>query len=174
MKKLRLISLLMAVVLVTMGLISCGGEVVSAKVRLAVIKVNANGSKDLICGVMESEIKGTANNPPTVLQAAREILEENSIQYTIDESTGGFTSIKNQKERSANGVVSGWIYKLNGQDSTELANVAVVKDGDYIVYYLTSWTNEDAVDDPDVTEDENETEPETEEVEEEEETEDQG
>ena len=164
MRKLRVVSLVMAIVLVTMGLISCGGEVVSAKVRLAVIKVNVDGSKDLICGVMESEIKGTANNPPTVLQATREILEENSIQYTIDESVDGgrISSIKSQKERSANGIVSGWDYKLNGQDATERASVAEVHDGDYIVYYLTSWSNSEAVDDPDVTENESETEPETE------------
>ncbi len=173
MKKLRLVSLVMAIVLVTMGLISCGGEVVSAKIRLAVIKINANGSKDLICGVMESEIKGTANNPPTVLQAAREVLEENSVQYTVDESVGGrITSIKSQKERSANGVVSTWIPFLNGEELEGLASETEVKDGDYIVYYLQSYSLDDAVDDPDVAEDgsdtETETEPETEEFEEEE------
>ncbi len=176
MKKLRIAALVMAIVLVTMGLISCGGEVISAKVRLAVIKVNANGSKDLICGVMESEIKGTTNSPPTVLQAAREILEENSVQYSIDESVSGgrISSIKSQKERSANGVVSTWIPKLNGEDLTQLASETVVNDGDYIVYYLQSYYLDDAVDDPDATdvETEKETEPETEpEEEEEEETE---
>lgn len=173
MKKLRLVSLVMAVLFITMGLISCGGEVVSAKVRLAVIKINPNGSKDLICGVMESEIKGTANNPPTVLQATREILEENMVQYTIDDSVGGgrITSIKSQKERSKDGVVSGWVYKLNGKDATELASEAVVKDGDYIVYYLDSWTNSDAVDDQDAVDEGNETETEIETEELEEETE---
>ncbi len=168
MKRMRIAALVMAIVLATMGLISCGGEVISANVRLAVIKINPNGSKDLICGVMESEIKGTANNPPTVLQATREILEENMVQYTIDESVNGgrITSIKSQKERTKDGIVSGWIYKLNGQDATELASEAVVKDGDYIVYYLDSWSNSEAIDDPDATDEvvETETEIETEEA----------
>ena len=170
MKILRLVSLLLVVVLLGAGLMSCGGAVVSVKVRLAVIKGNHDAElseKDLLVPVIEGVIKGTENDPPTVLQAAKEILEENSIQFTDDESEGGrITSIKNQKERSANGIVSTWIPYLNGEEMKGLASATVVHDGDYIVYYLQSYGLTDAIDDPDVTDEE--TEPETEEETEEE------
>ncbi len=149
MKIIKATALILAIVFLSTGMIACGGNVVSATVRLSVIKIKPNGDKDLICGVMEGTVKGTESNPPTVLQATREILDENAIQYSIDESVEGgrITAIKGQKERTQNGVVSGWIYKLNQKDATELASKAVVHDGDVIVYYLDSWTNTEAKDD---------------------------
>ena len=176
MKAVKVISLLFALIFVAGCVCSCGGNLITAKVRLAVIKGNPTddaSKKTLVCPVMEAEIKG---NPPTVLQATREILEENSVQYSIDESIGGghITSIKSQKERTSNGVVSGWIFKLNGKDAPGLASETPVADGDYIVYYLSSWTNDQAQNDEEAqaTETEEQTEPpETEEEEEEEEEE---
>ncbi len=166
MKAIKLVSLLRALLFVAACFVSCGGNFITAKVRLSVIKGNPDddmSKKTLICPVMEADIKG---DPPTVLQATREILEENSIKYTVDESIGGghVTAIKGNKEESRNGVVTGWIFKLNGKDAPGLASETPVADGDYIVFYLTSWENDQAQDDVNDESGETETETETEEV----------
>lgn len=146
MRKFRILSLIFVAVFALLSCASCS-KAVTAHVFLTVIetKIMPDGTEKetLIAGPMWADIKGTEANPPTVLQATREILEANGIKYTYDETTESITAIKNKKEGTAKGVVTGWIFELNGEEPNTRAKDTEIFDDDGIVYYLKSWVNED-------------------------------
>lgn len=146
MRKFRILSLIFVAVFALLSCASCSKSV-TAHVFLTVIetKIMPDGTEKetLIAGPMWADIKGTEANPPTVLQATREILEANGIKYTYDETTESITAIKNKKEGTAKGVVTGWIFELNGEEPNTRAKDTEIFDDDGIVYYLKSWVNED-------------------------------
>ena len=147
MRKFRILSLIFVAIFACLSIASCS-KPVTAHVFLTVIekKVTADGTEKetLIAGPMWADIKGTEANPPTVLQATREILEANGIKYTYDEDTGSITSIKNKKEGTGKGgVVTAWIFELNGEEPDTRAKDTEIFDDDGIVYYLTSWVSKD-------------------------------
>ena len=146
MRKFRILSLIFVALFACLNFASCS-KPVTAHVFLTVIesKQNADGTEKetLIAGPMWADIKGTEANPPTGLQATREILEANGIKFTYDETTESITSIKNKKESKAKGVVTGWIFELNGVEPDTRAKDTEIFDDDGIVYYLKSWANEE-------------------------------
>lgn len=146
MRKFKILSLIFVAIFACLNFASCS-KPVTAHVFLTVIesKQNADGTEKetLIAGPMWADIKGTEANPPTVLQATREILEANGIKFTYDETTESITAIKNKKEGTSKGVVTAWIFELNGEEPDTRAKDTEIFDNDGIVYYLKSWVNED-------------------------------
>lgn len=136
MKFLKTLSFLLACLMLCPFIASCGSNVVKVNVHLSVFTKDENGNEELICGPFDGEIKGTEENPPTVLQATKEILESNSIQYTADDKF--ITSINSQKEGQKNGKSYAWIFTLNDKEPEDTgARNTTLSEGDVIVFYLS-------------------------------------
>lgn len=89
MKKIRVIALIMAVVMLCMCMAACGG---SNKVRVnCSVSVIIDGEE--LFGPYSLQVEGTTENPPTVLQAAREAFTVCEVPFEVDENGYSFTSI---------------------------------------------------------------------------------
>ena len=141
MKFIKVLSLTMACLLMCLCIASCGSNAVKVNVKLSVFTRDANGEENLLCGPFEGEIKGTTDNPPTVLQAAKEILEANSVPCEYDDTS--ITSIQSEKQGMKDGETYAWIFTLNGKEPQNTRSYnTTLSEGDVIVYYLTSIEND--------------------------------
>jgi hypothetical protein len=89
MNKIRIIALAMAVAMLAMCMVACGGgEKVSVNCN---ISVQVNGEE--VFGPYNLTVQGPAENPPTVLQAAREAFTVCEVPFEVDENGLSLTSI---------------------------------------------------------------------------------
>lgn len=84
-----MIALAMALVMLAMCMVSCGGgEKVSVNCN---VSVQIDGEE--VFGPFNLTVQGPAENPPTVLQAAREAFTVCEVPYEVDEAGLSITSI---------------------------------------------------------------------------------
>ena len=88
MNKIRIIALVMAVAMLAMCMVSCGGEKVSVNCNISVV---IDGEE--VFGPYNLTVQGPAENPPTVLQAAREAFTVCEVPFEVDEAGLSLTSI---------------------------------------------------------------------------------
>lgn len=154
MKRIKLIALLIAVVTVCLMIPSCAEVVTYEKVRFAAIYQvpNVKEVEDdegnvtkkttfedrVLIDVLETDISGAAGMK--VLDGVIQILETNGIKHKV--SDGSITSIKGQRERSAQGYLYVWEYIVTDKDGKVLseesrAHEIDLQSGMKIVYILT-------------------------------------
>ncbi len=137
MKKLKIISVILAAVCLMAIFPSCGSVLTVKDVRFTAVLVDPKGEMTLLCGAFGGDIKGTADNPPTVLDAAIALLEENGVNYKTASDGKSITSISSKSESTKNGYSYVWVYEINGKEPKDKRAYEIeVQEGDVIVYYL--------------------------------------
>ncbi len=154
MKRIKLVAMIVAIVTVCLMIPSCAELVTYENVRFAAIyqipKVEEVEKEDgtietkttfedqVLIDVIEVDVSGAEGMK--VLDGVIQILETNNIKHKVSE--GSITSIKGQRERSAQGYLYVWEYIVTDKDGVVLseekrAHEIDLKSGMKIVYTLT-------------------------------------
>lgn len=143
MKRIKFLALILAVMFVCVMLPSCAEVVTVKDVTFAAITLTPDGEKTLLVKTLKSDITGTADDMPTVLDAVVQILEENGVRHKVEDDA--ITSISGKSEATRGGYFYVWEYKISGKTPKGRASEIFVEEGDYIVYYLTPDVDKDAI-----------------------------
>jgi len=150
MNKIRIIALAMAVAMLAMCMVSCGGgEKVSVNCNISVI---IDGEE--VFGPFNLTVQGPAETPPTVLQAAREAFTVCEVPFEVDEAGLSITSItidgtEYAKKNDAENIYS-WYYTADGIEPEEgrAGTNAVVEGQTYaFIYSVTPFDVQEFSDD---------------------------
>jgi len=135
MKIRKIAAFAIALVMMIICIPSCANVVTVNDVRFSALTEDVEGNLTLLCGTLTGTVTGTEENPPTVLDAAIAILEQNGINYRTDGTS--ITSIKSKSETSRNGYLYVWVYTINGEEPKDARAYEIpVQESDVIVYYL--------------------------------------
>ncbi len=145
----KIIALVLAVAMLSLALVACGGGG-STKVKINfTLSVVANGEK--VVDGLEHQISANENKIPTILLAALDALAVNGIQYEAEDelisiSVAGTKYAMGKDETN----VYAWIYRVNGVEPTSgKMNTNLIEDGqnielELIAIPLETNTNTDA------------------------------
>ena len=139
----KIFALALALVMLTMTVVSCGGSVEKVTVNCTVSVVVDGETK---FGPFDLPVTGDVENPPTVLQAVTEALQFNEVNIEVD-SNNRISNITldgtDYKSYADDTNIYGWIYLANGiepETGTMAANL--VNEGDVIeVQYIVTPIN---------------------------------
>lgn len=119
MKRIRIIALIFAFVIILSAFASCGNS--SPKVEVnCTISVVVDG--EYILDHYAYKVSGTEETPPTVLKAADEALLTVKIPHEIDSDYYSFVSISNGEVEYRTGLdtegknICVWMYTANGEE----------------------------------------------------------
>ena len=140
MKKIKIFALALALTLLTLAVVSCGGAAETVTVNCT-ISVVVDGETKF--GPFDMVVSGTTENPPTVLQAVTEALAHNEVNCETDANNriSNITLDGEDFKAYADDVnIYGWYYLCNGiEPETGTMNVNTVNEGDVIeVNYMIS------------------------------------
>lgn len=150
MNKIRIIALAMAVAMLAMCMVSCGGgEKVSVNCNISVI---IDGEE--VFGPYNLTVQGPAENPPTVLQAAREAFTVCEVPFEVDEAGLSLDSITidgtEYAKTSDETNIYSWYYTADGIEPEEgrAGTNAVVEGQTYaFIYNVTPFDPQEFSDD---------------------------
>ena len=144
MKKCKLLCIFLAVVMVLPIFAGCTSGKVTSTVSLKfVIPAEEEGGEDDVRLDLPSlTVEGTRDNPPTVLQAAEQALQEYEITYELTSDGASIAGVFGLKEEQwydeNNGYYTQWRCTINGNPSDDgRQSVTTIYEGDEIVY---TWT----------------------------------
>ena len=145
MKKCKILCMLLAVVLVLPIFASCSsGKVVANNVSLKFVipAEEEGGDEDVRFSKGEIKVEGTKDNPPTVLQAVEEALQEYEVAYKLTSDGASIGEVFGLKQDDSSDAERGyyqyWKCTINGEDSSEgRQSVTKIYDNDEIVF---TWT----------------------------------
>jgi len=139
MKIKKVLTALLAAMLLLGTLASCAGESTAITVQLAIYATNAEGEEDVIYdGPVEVDVES-----PTVLSAVLEAAAQNGFDVTLKSNDMSVASFKEYGDKTdENGIAYYWDYTKNGAipdaETGGKAGTDAIVDGDVIVYeYLT-------------------------------------
>ena len=139
----KIFALALALVMLTMTVVSCGGSVEKVTVNCTVSVVVDGETK---FGPFDLPVTGDVENLPTVLQAVTEALQFNEVNVEVD-SNNRISVITldgtDYKAYADDTNIYGWIYLANGiEPETGTMAVNTVNEGDVIeVHYLVTPLN---------------------------------
>ena len=146
MKKIRIAAIVMALVMVCAGVISCGGG--ASKEVNCTMSVVVDG--EYLVDSLEVPTKGSADAEPVVLDALKIALDYLGVEYEL-----GSTNLKRivfdgheyGEGRDAEGKNHWfWVYTCNGvEPENGSAAVNTINEGDYIEFIYTSIPVEEDV-----------------------------
>ncbi len=140
MRTFKILTLVLAIMMLGTAIMSCGSEKVSATV-----KVSATAGEDIVLNEVEITVEGTAENPPSVLQAVKEALIQYEISYVDDEKS--ILDIGDYKETSDGTNEYFWEYTVNDVAPKQGRAVDnLISDRDVIKFVYTSVPIEGAED----------------------------
>ena len=135
MKKFRILAFVLAVVMLSVCLASCG----TPKIKVTA-KVGVFVGEEYILYPYELTVQNV--EAPTILQAVREALELNGIDYEADDM--GIKSIAGNAYKTDGENTYFWTYTINGvEPTTGRAGNTAINEGDTIVYVYQQESNED-------------------------------
>ena len=135
MKKIKIIALALAIAMLSVCLISCG----TPKIKVNA-KVGVYVGEEFILAPFAVEVQNT--EAPTILQAVREALELNDIDYEADDM--GIKSIAGNAYKTDGEYTYFWTYTINGEEPTSgRAGNTAINEGDTIIYVYQQESNED-------------------------------
>ncbi len=147
MKKCKILCMLLAVVLVLPIFASCSsGKVVANNVSLKFVipAEEEGGDDDVRFTKREMKVEGTKDNPPTVLQAVEEALQEYEVSYKLTADGASIAEVFGLAQKDSADAEKGyyqyWACTINGEDSSEgRQSVTKIYDDDEIVF---TWTED--------------------------------
>ena len=135
MKKFKIIALVLAVAMLSACLVGCGSQKIKVEAKIGVY-VN----DEFILNPFSVTVQNT--EAPTILQAVREALELNGIEYEADEM--GIKSIAGNAYKNDGKNTWFCTYTINGTEPTSgRAGNTPINEGDVIVYVYQQESNED-------------------------------
>ncbi len=145
MKKIRIICMLLAVVLVLPVFASCSSGKVTANVSLKFVipAEEEGGEEEVKLNLPSFAVEGTKSNPPTVLQAVQEALQEYEITYELTSDGRSIAGVYGLTEKqwydNEKGYYTHWECTINNKVSEEgRQSETKIYDGDAIVFTWTS------------------------------------
>ena len=135
MKKFKIFALVLAVAMLSACLISCGTQKIKVEAKVGVYVGEEFLLNPFSVTVQSVEV-------PTILQAVREALELNGIEYEADEM--GIKSIAGNAYKNDGKTTCFWTYTINGEEpSSGRAGNTPINEGDTIIYVYQQESNED-------------------------------
>jgi len=133
MKKIKVFALVLAMAMLALTVVSCGGSVEKVTVNCTVSVVVDGETK---FGPFDLPVTGDVENPPTVLQAVTEALQFNEVNVEVDANNriSNITLDGTDYKAYADDVnIYGWYYLANGiEPETGTMAVNTVNEGDVI------------------------------------------
>ena len=135
MKKFKIIALVLAIAMLSACLIGCGSKKIKVEAKIGVYV-----GEEFILNPFSVTVQNT--EAPTILQAVREALELNGIEYESDDM--GIKSIAGNAYKNDGTTTCFWTYTINGEepDSGRAGNTPI-NEGDVIIYVYQQESNED-------------------------------
>ena len=135
MKKIKIFALVLAIAMLSVCLISCGTQKIKVEAKVGVYVGEEFLLNPFSVTVQSVEV-------PTILQAVREALELNGIEYEADEM--GIKSIAGNAYKNDGKTTCFWTYTINGEEpSSGRAGNTAINEGDTIIYVYQQESNED-------------------------------
>ena len=135
MKLTRILSMVLAGIVLAFALVSCGGE--PAKEVTVTLKIVGSDESD---PVLDTQVTVKAANP-TVLDAFITACDENEIPYVLSDDSASVKDIQDfTNHTDENGIAYYWMYYINDVEPTSgKANANTISDGDVILYSYVSF-----------------------------------
>ncbi|MBQ5886873.1 MAG: DUF4430 domain-containing protein [Clostridia bacterium] len=135
MKKIKIFALVLAIAMLSACLISCGTQKIKVEAKVGVYV-----GEEFLLNPFSVTVQGV--EAPTILQAVREALELNGIEYESDEM--GIKSIAGNAYKNDGKTTCFWTYTINGEEpSSGRAGNTAINEGDTIIYVYQQESNED-------------------------------
>ena len=135
MKKIKVVALVLAIAMLSACLIGCGSKKIKVEAKVGVYV-----GDEFILNPFSVTVQGVET--PTILQAVREALELNGIEYEADDM--GIKSIAGNAYKNDGKTTSFWTYTINGEEPTSgRAGNTAINEGDTIIYVYQQESNED-------------------------------
>ena len=140
MKKIKIFALVLAMAMLTLTVVSCGGSVEKVSVNC---NISVMMGEEEVFGPVNLTVQGTVDNPPTVLQAAREAFTVYEIPYEVDENGLSLTSLTIDGTEYAKSVdevnIYTWYYTADGVEPEEgRAGTNLVTEGQTITFHYSA------------------------------------
>lgn len=135
MRKFKIVALVLAIAMLSACLIGCGSKKIKVEAKIGVYV-----GEEFILNPFSVTVQNT--EAPTILQAVREALELNGIEYESDDM--GIKSIAGHAYKNDGTTTCFWTYTINGEepDSGRAGNTPI-NEGDVIIYVYQQESNED-------------------------------
>lgn len=135
MRKFKIVALVLAIAMLSACLIGCGSKKIKVEAKIGVYV-----GEEFILNPFSVTVQNT--EAPTILQAVREALELNGIEYEYDDM--GIKSIAGNAYKNDGTTTCFWTYTINGEepDSGRAGNTPI-NEGDVIIYVYQQESNED-------------------------------
>lgn len=135
MRKFKIVALVLAIAMLSACLIGCGSKKIKVEAKVGVYV-----GEEFILNPFSVTVQNT--EAPTILQAVREALELNGIEYESDDM--GIKSIAGNAYKNDGTTTCFWTYTINGEepDSGRAGNTPI-NEGDVIIYVYQQESNED-------------------------------
>ena len=135
MRKFKIVALVLAIAMLSACLIGCGSKKIKVEAKIGVYV-----GEEFILNPFSVTVQNT--EAPTILQAVREALELNGIEYESDDM--GIKSIAGNAYKNDGTTTCFWTYTINGEepDSGRAGNTPI-NEGDVIIYVYQQESNED-------------------------------
>ena len=135
MKLTRILSMVLAGIVLAFALVSCGGE--PAKEVNVTLKIVGSDEGD---PVLDTQVTVKAANP-SVLDAFITACDENEIPYVLSDDNASVKDIQDfTNHTDENGIAHYWMYYINDVEPTSgKANANTINDGDVILYSYVSF-----------------------------------
>lgn len=135
MKLTRILSMVLAGIVLAFALVSCGGE--PAKEVTVTLKIVGSDEGD---PVLDTQVTVKAANP-NVLDAFITACDENEIPYVLSDDNASVKDIQDfTNHTDENGIAHYWMYYINDVEPTSgKANANTINDGDVILYSYVSF-----------------------------------
>ena len=135
MRKFKIVALVLAIAMLSACLIGCGSKKIKVEAKIGVYV-----GEEFILNPFSVTVQNT--EAPTILQAVREALELNGIEYEADEM--GIKSIAGNAYKNDGKTTCFWPYTINGEEpSSGRAGNTAINEGDTIIYVYQQESNED-------------------------------
>lgn len=139
MKKIKIVALMMVAIMLTLSMVACGssGPKVNCKISIVI-----NG--ETVLNQYAAAVEGSAEDMPTVLEAAMYAFDKCDIVYTVDDAGMSLESItvdsvEYKNGLAADGSINKWLYTANGvEPESGKAGTNLIEEGMEIVFTYTN------------------------------------
>ncbi len=152
MKIKRIIALVLALTMLPIALAACKSKKLVATVKISIAcEDRTKYPNGYIIKDKEITLEGTIDDPPTVMEATIQALNEFELPYTLNSTGRMFASFdgnaefkEEDKEKPGYNIEHFWEFTIGGVKNSEgTADSCQVFDGDVIEYYFTEASRKD-------------------------------
>lgn len=141
-KTIKVISLMLAVLMLGLVSVACTSEVAAT---VTISFVGPDGEN--LLNPVQIQVIGTSKEPPTALMAAEQVLQKYDKAYSLTSDNNSLASAfdltNEQTEDATTGYYSYWNCTVNGQESSSgRQSATAIYGGDVVVFTFTSGSKD--------------------------------